>query len=131
VIFALHNPVIGLLPEYLPIAIFALPAAAFLIAVRRKEIDGLEAAVYWFGLGLVLFSAAMPWVAVTYGASELGAYLSASPYHAAGALLLAIAVTSALAILAWRNRRLSKPEIGVYLLGLVYWLYVGWRFTQT
>lgn len=130
VVFAFNNPVIGLLPEYLPIAVLALPAAVSLIAVRRNEIGGLEFAVYWFGLTLFLYSAGIGLVTSTFfRATELGAFFEVRPYRAA-AILLTSAILSALAILAWRNRRLSRPELAVYLLGIAYWLYVYIRLAQ-
>lgn len=111
----------------LPISVLAIVTAASLLAVRRTEIGGLEFAVYWFGLALMLFWGTIPSVAQTFGASELGGQLAASPYNAAGLLLAGIAVASALAILLWRNRRLSGPEAAVYLLGAAYMAYVGLR----
>jgi hypothetical protein len=93
----------------------------------RSEIGGLEFAVYWFGLALILFWGTIPFVARTFGASELGANFAAEPSNAAGILLAGIAVLSALAILLWRNRRLGGPEAAVYLLGAGYMVYVGLR----
>lgn len=127
VVFAFNNPVLGLLPEYLPIAVLALPAAAALITVRRKEIGGLEFAVYWFGLTLFLYAAGIGLVTSTFfRATELGAFFEVRPRRAPGILLLS-AIGSGLAILAWRNRRLSRPELALYLLGIAYWLYVWMR----
>jgi len=40
------------------------------------------------------------------------------------------AIGSGLAILAWRNRRLTRPELALYLLGIVYWLYLWMRLAQ-
>ena len=111
----------------LPIAGLAVLTAGSLIAVRRAEIGGLEFAVYWFGLVLVLFWGAISFVAVTFGASEFGGNFAASPYRAAGILLAGIAIVSALAILLWRNRRLSGPEATVYLLGAAYMASVAYR----
>jgi hypothetical protein len=123
----LHNPVIGLLPEYMPIAVLALPAAASLIAVRRKEIGGLEFAVYWFGSALFLFSPTLFAVAWMVGASDLAATLGFAPLEAAVLLVVGIVVLSGVIILAVRNRRLSKPEITVYLLGVAYMIPLGIR----
>jgi hypothetical protein len=48
------------------------------------------------------------------------------PRRAPGILLLS-AIGSGLVILAWRNRRLSRPELALYLLGIAYWLSVWIR----
>jgi len=106
----------------------AVLTAAALIAVRRGEIGGLEAAVYWFGLVLNLFWATIPSLAEPAAASALGTYFSDNAgYRAAGIVLAGLAVASALAILLWRRSRLSGPETAVYLLGAVYMVYVGLR----
>jgi hypothetical protein len=115
------------LPEYLPIAVLALPAAISLIVVRRNKIGGLEFAVYRFGLTLFLYAAAIGLVTSTFfRATEFGAFFEVRPRRIPGILLLS-AIGSGLAILAWRNRRLSRPELAVYLLGIAYWLYVWIR----
>jgi hypothetical protein len=109
----------------------AILTAVILVASRWTKANGLELAVYWFGLALFLFWGTIGFIAYTSVASELGAYLSINPYFAGRRLLLAITILSALAILAWRNRRLSRPELAVYLLGIAYWLLVALRFGQT
>lgn len=122
---ALASMVLGQPPSFFPIAVVALAAAAALIVLRRKEMGGLEFAVYWFGLTLFIYAAGISLVVGTTQAAELRTDL----YHAA-VTLLSTAIVSGLAILAWRNRRLSKPELAVYLLGMAYWLFVGVRFMQ-
>jgi hypothetical protein len=117
----------GTINADLPIAGLAFVTSASLLAVRRSEIGGLEFAVYWFGLALILFWGTISFVARTFGASELGASFAAEPYSAAGILLAGIAIVTALAILLGRNRRLSGPEATVYLIGMAYMLYVGIR----
>jgi hypothetical protein len=129
--FSLYNLSTGSLPPYWPIATLALITAASLIALRRSEIGGLEFAVYWFGITLFLFSALIVSVTWTFGASDLGAALHVEPYPAAGILLAGVIILSGLAILAWRNRRMSMPELAIYLLGLAYWVFVAARFAQT
>ena len=104
--------------------------AAWRITVRRNAIGGLEFAVYGFGLTLVLYAAGISLVASTFfRATELGAFIEVRPRLAPGILLLS-AIGSGLAILAWRNRRLTRPELALYLLGIVYWLYVWMRLAQ-
>jgi hypothetical protein len=78
------------------------------------------AAVYWVGFTLFIYAAGISLVISMAQAAELRTDL----YHAA-ATLLSAAIISGLAILAWRNRRLSKPELTVYFFGLAYWAYVG------
>lgn len=58
--------------------------------------------------------------------TELGAFFEVRPRRAPGILLLS-AIGSGLVILAWRNRRLSRPELALYLLGIPYWLSVSIR----
>jgi hypothetical protein len=94
--------------------------------LRRKELGGLEFAVYWFGLTLFIYAAGISLVLSIALTTELR-----NDLHYAGVILLSAAIVSCLAILAWRNRRLSKPELAVYLLGLAYWAYVGMRLTQS
>jgi hypothetical protein len=123
---ALGSMVLGQPPSFLPIAVVALAAGAALIVLRRKEMAGLEFAVYWFGLTLFIYAAAISLVVSTTAAEELR-----TDVYDAAVILLSAAIVSGVAILAWRNRRLSKPELAVYLLGLAYWAYVGMRFTQS
>jgi hypothetical protein len=123
---ALGSMLLGQPPSFLPIAVVALAAAAALIGLRRKEIGGLEFSVYWFGLTLFIYAAAISVVVSTSPAQELRTNL-----HQVTAMLLSAAIASGTAILAWRNRRLSKPELAVYLLGLAYWAYVGMRLTRS
>jgi hypothetical protein len=93
-------------------------------------IGGLEFAVYWFGLTLFLYAAGIGLVTSTFfRATELGAFFEVRPRRAPGILLLS-ATASGLAILAWRNWRLSRPELAVYLLGIAYWIYVWIRLVQ-
>jgi hypothetical protein len=110
-------------PSYLPIAALAILMAAWLITVRRNAIGGLEFAVYWLGFTLILYAAEMGLVTSTFfRATELGAFFEVRPNRAPAILLLSV-IVSALAILAWRNRRLSRPELAIYLLGIAYALY--------
>jgi ElaB/YqjD/DUF883 family membrane-anchored ribosome-binding protein len=118
--------VLGQPPSFLPIAVLAFVAAAVLVVLRRKELGGLEFAVYWFGLTFFVYAAGISLVLSTAQAAELRDDL-----YYAGMIVLSAAIMSGLAILAWRNRRLSKPELAVYLLGLAYWAYVGMRLTQS
>jgi hypothetical protein len=129
--FSLYNLSTGPLPPYWPIATLALITAASLIALRRSEIGGFEFAAYWAGLAFFLFAGAIPFATTTVGLSRLGVSLHANPYVAAGLLLAGVIILSGLMTLAWRNRRLSKPELAVYLLGIVYWLFVAVRFAYT
>jgi len=122
---ALASIIWGQPTSFLPLAIVALAVAAALVVLRRNEIGSLEFAVYWFGLTLFIYAAGISLVASLAQAAELRTDL----YHAA-VTLLSTAIVSGLAILAWRNRRLSKPELAVYLLGIAYWLFVGVRFMQ-
>jgi hypothetical protein len=106
-------------------AAIALLTAVSLITLRRAKIGGLEFAVYWFGLALILFWGTVWFAAITFGASELGAYFAANSYIAASIMLAGTVMLSALGILLWRNRRLNGPEAAVYLLGIAYMLYVA------
>lgn len=118
----------GTINADLPIAGLALLTAVSLIAVRRTEIGGLEFAVYWFALALILFWGTIPLIAEPAAASALGTYFTDNAgYRAAGIVLAGIAVISALAILLWRRSRLSGPETAVYLLGAAYMVSVGLR----
>ncbi|MGE5261695.1 MAG: TIR domain-containing protein [Actinomycetota bacterium] len=123
---ALASMALGQPPSFLPIAVVALAAAAALIVLRRNEMGGLEFAVYWFGLTLFIYAAGISVVVSATPAAEL----RTSVYDAA-VLLLSAAIVSGAAILAWRNRRLSKPELAVYVMGLAYWAYAGLRLTQS
>lgn len=98
--------------------------------VRRNAIGGLEFAVYWLGFTLFLYAAGISLVTSTFfRATELGAFFEVRPRRAP-AILLTSAIGSGLAILGWRNWRLTRPELALYLLGIVYWLYVWMRFAQ-
>jgi len=98
---------------------------------------GLEFAVYWFGLALVLFWATLPLAAEPAAASALGPYFKdIYGYRAAGVVLAGVVGLSALAILLcrlafrWRSS-LSGPELAVYLIGIAYMLYVAVPLAQT
>jgi hypothetical protein len=131
VIHSLVKVIIGPLAIYPVVAVLAIGTGVALIVLRRKEIGGLEFAVYWFGLTLFLYALGIALVTSTFfRTTELGAFFEVRPLRAP-AILILVAIGSALAILAWRNRRLSWPELAVYLLGIAYWLYVGVRFAQT
>jgi hypothetical protein len=123
---ALASMALGQPPSFLPIAAVALAAAVALIVLRRNEMGGLEFAVYWFGLTLFIYAAGISVVVSATPAAEL----RTSVYNAA-VFLLSAAIVSGAAILAWRNRRLSKPELAVYVMGLAYWAYAGLRLTQS
>jgi hypothetical protein len=131
VIYSLVKVIVGPLAIYPVVAVLAIGTGVALIVLRRKEIGGLEFAVYWFGLTLFLYALGIALVTSTFfRTTELGAFFEVRPLRAP-AILILVAIGSALAILAWRNRRLSWPELAVYLLGIAYWLYVGVRFAQT
>ncbi|MGH6832958.1 MAG: hypothetical protein ACRECM_08055, partial [Methyloceanibacter sp.] len=130
VVLSFATAVVGQSPGFLPMGVLAIAAAVALIALRRKEIGGLEFAVYWFGLTLFLYAAGIGLVTSTFfRTTELGAFFEVRPNRAPGILLLS-ATASGLAILAWRNWRLSRPELAVYLLGIAYWIYVWIRLLQ-
>jgi hypothetical protein len=101
------------------------------VAARRTEMTGLELAVYWFGIALILFWGILPLAAEPIAASALGPYFKdIYGYRAAGIVLAGMVVLSAAAILLWRlaSRRrssLSGPELAVYLIGAAYMLYVA------
>jgi hypothetical protein len=90
---------------------------AALLAARPREMTGLEFAVYWFGLALVLFWATLPLAAEPAAAWALGPYFKdIYGYRAAGVVLAGVVGLSALAILLcrlafrWRSS-LSGPEL--------------------
>jgi hypothetical protein len=130
VVLSFAIAVVGQSPGFLPMGVLAIAAAVALIVLRRKEMGGLEFAVYWFGLTLFLYAAGIALVTSTFfRATELGAFFEVRPRRAPGILALS-ATASGLAILAWRNWRLSRPELAVYLLGIAYWIYVWIRLVQ-
>lgn len=130
VVFSLSITILAQTPSYLPIAALAIVMAAWLITVRRNAIGGLEFAVYWLGFTLFLYAAGISLVTSTFfQATELGAFFDIRPRRAPGILLLS-AIGSGLAILAWRNRRLTRPELALYLLGLAYWISIWIRLIQ-
>ena len=130
IVFSLYSAMLAQAVNYLPIAVLALVMAGSLLAVRRKEIGGLEFAVYWFGLTLFLYAAGIALVTnPSFRLTELGAFFEVRPRRAPGILMLS-AIGSGLAILAWRNRRLSRPELALYLLGIGYWLFMWIRLVQ-
>ena len=111
--------------------------AAALVAARRREMTGLEFAVYWFGVALILFWGILPLAAEPAAASALGPYFKdIYGYRTAGIVLAGVVVLSALAILLcrlafrWRSP-LSGPELAVYLIGIAYMLYVAVPLAQT
>jgi hypothetical protein len=110
---------------------FPVLAAATLIAVRRKAIGGLEFAVYWFGVALILYWGILPLAAMSgWGPAAAWSYFNdVFGYRTAGIMLAGVVILSALIILlaraVWRWFRLSWPEIAVYLIGVTYMLYVA------
>jgi hypothetical protein len=123
VVLSLVRVLIGPLNLSPAFAALGIAAGVALIVLRRQEIGGLEFAVYWFGLTLFLYALGTGLVTSTFfRTTELGAFFEVSPLRVP-AILISSAMVSALAILTWRNRRLSKPEAAVYLLGIAYWLY--------
>ncbi len=96
----------------------AVVGAAALIGIRRKEIGGVEASIYWLGLTMAAFWALLPiaakfdWVAGTSGAVTV-----TESYRAAGLVLAGLILLSAAAILFLRRSRLSGPEIAIYAMG--------------
>lgn len=96
----------------------AVVGAAALIGIRRKEIGGVEASIYWLGLTMAAFWALLPiaakfdWVSGTSGAGTI-----TESYRAAGLVLGGLTLLSAAAILFLRRLRLSGPEIAIYVMG--------------
>ena len=113
----------GLLTSALPVLV-----AATLIAVRRKAIGGLEFAVYWFGVALILYWGILPLAAVSgWGPAAAWSYFNdVFGYRTAGIMLAGLVIVSALvlllarAVLRWST--LSRPELAVYLIGIAYML---------
>ena len=129
IVFSLYSAMLAQAVNYLPIAALSLVMAGSLVAVRRNEIGGLEFAVYWVGLTLFLYAAGIALVTnPSFRLTELGAFFEV-PRRAPGILMLS-AIGSGLAILAWRNRRLSRPELALYLIGIAYWLFMWIRLVQ-
>ncbi len=121
-----------------PLLTSALPVltATALVAARRGVMTGLEFAVYWFGVALILFWGTLPLAAEPIAATALGPYFKdIYGYRAAGVVLAAVVVLSAVAILLCRlafNRRspASGPELAIYLIGMAYMLYVAVPLVQ-
>ncbi len=116
----------------------ALPVlvATTLIAVRHKAIGGLEFAVYWFGVALILYWGILP-LAANSGwlpAAAWSYFNDVFGYRTAGIMLAGVVIVSALVLLlaraALRWSRLSGPELAVYLIGIAYMLYVAVPLTQ-
>ena len=110
--------------------------AATLIAVRRKAIGGLEFAVYWFGVALILYWGILP-LAANSGwlpAAAWSYFNDVFGYRTAGIMLAGVVIVSALILLlasaVLRRPRLSGPELAVYLIGIAYMLYVAVPLTQ-
>ena len=121
----------GLLTSALPVLV-----AATLIAVRRKAIGGLEFALYWFGVALILYWGILP-LAANSGwlpAPAWSYFNDVFGYRTAGIMLAGVVIVSALVLLLARATlrwsRLSGPEIAVYLIGIAYMLYVAVPLTQ-
>jgi hypothetical protein len=121
----------GLLTSGLPVL-----AAATLIAVRREAIGGLELAVYWFGVALILYWGILPLAANSGWLPEAAwsYFKDVFGYRTAGIMLAGVVIVSALALLlaraVLRRSRLSGPELAVYLIGVGYMLYVAVPLTQ-
>lgn len=104
-----------------------------LIAVRRKAIGGLEFAVYWFGVALILYWGSLP-IAAQSALLPWSYFNDVFGYRTAGIMLAGVVIVSALvlllarAVLRWS--RLSGPELAVYLIGIAYMLYVALPLTQ-
>lgn len=116
----------GLLTSAFPVLV-----AATLIAVRREAIGGLEFAVYWFGVALILYWGILP-LAANSGwlpAAAWSYFNDVFGYRTAGIMLAGAVIVSALVLLlaraALRWSRLSGPELAVYLIGIAYMLYVA------
>jgi hypothetical protein len=102
----------------------AIVTAAALIFLRRAKIGGLEFAVYWFGLALVLFWGTISFLAEPVASSAIGTYFNdIYGYRSAGIVLSGVVVLSALAILLLRRSKLNGPELAVYLIGVANMLY--------
>jgi hypothetical protein len=115
---------------------FPVLVAATLIAVRREAIGGLEFAVYWFCVALILYWGILP-LAANSGwlpAAAWSYFNDVFGYRTAGILLAGLVILSALLILLVRGllrwSRLSWPELAVYLIGVAYMLYVAVPLTQ-
>jgi hypothetical protein len=106
--------------------------AATLITVRREAIGGLEFAVYWFGVALILYWGILPIATQSGWVTAAWSYFNdVFGYRTAGIMLAGVVILSALAILLcrlaisrWRGS-LSWPELAVYLIGVAYMLYVA------
>jgi TIR domain len=98
----------------------AVATAALLLSVRREQLAGLEASVYWLGITMVAYWAFLPIVARLdwiYGLS--GATSTTEAYRIAGLILAGLNLLSAAGLLWWRRSRLSGPEVAIYLMGTV------------
>ena len=126
---------VGTINADLPMSAIALLSAGFLIAIRRTRIGGLEFAVYWFGLVLLLRWGIVPFVVEPAAASPIGTYFSDNAgYRAAGIVLAGVVILSALVMLLARGvlrwSRLSWPEIAIYVIGITYMLYIAVPLVQ-
>jgi hypothetical protein len=96
----------------------AIIAAAPLLVLRRGEMAGLEASVYWLGITMLAFWAFLPMATRLNWIYDLsGASTTAAAYRTAGVFLAGVVLLSAAAILLWRRARLSGPEIAIYAMG--------------
>jgi hypothetical protein len=96
----------------------AIATAALLLFVRRNQLAGVEASVYWLGITMVAYWAFLPLIAKLdwiYGLS--GSATTTEVYRIAGLILGGLILLSA-AILLWRRSRVSLPEIAVYAMGV-------------
>lgn len=97
----------------------AIATAALLLSVRRNQLAGVEASVYWLGITMVAYWALLPLIAKLnwiYGLS--GSATTTEVYRIAGLILGGLILLSATAILLWRRSRVSLPEIAVYAMGV-------------
>jgi TIR domain len=101
----------------------ALITLAVLVVIRRAQIGGLEASVYWLGIAIIAFWAVLPLLAAKTAIAELDAtYFAGNGYRMAALTLAAVMALSALLVLLWRwwKAKPSMPEVAVYLLGVAF-----------
>lgn len=108
------------------IAGIAVLTAVLLIAMRRSKISGVEFAIYWFGIALMVFWAALPKLGASAAMGALARdVLGGNPYRAAGLVLAGFVFLSAMLILLWRRSKLRKQEAALYGFGSAYFLIVS------
>jgi hypothetical protein len=82
---------------------FPVLVAATLIAVRREAINGLEFAIYWFGVALILYWGFLPIAAQSAVVTAAWSYFNdVFGYRTAGIVLAGLVILSALLLLLAR-----------------------------